>query len=46
MRVIVSKIKKAVHYIHKEIEIGWFRVSFYKLGKKFTLRFEIAKGWE
>lgn len=46
MKRITNKIKKAVHYVHKEVVIGWFRVSFYKLGKKFTLRFEIAKGWE
>jgi hypothetical protein len=32
-------------YIHKEISIGWVRLSFFKLGKMFTIRFEISKGW-
>lgn len=27
-------------YIYKHWKLGWFRVSFYKLGKKFTIRFE------
>lgn len=32
-------------YTHKEISVGWFRVSFFKLGKMFSVRLEISKGW-
>ena len=32
-------------YIYKHWKLGWFRVSFYKLGRKFTIRFEISDGW-
>jgi|GEM_PF-2763294 len=33
-------------YTHKEFTIGIFRFSFFKLGKKWTLRLEFSKGWE
>ena len=33
-------------YIHKSFKLGWFKVSIYVLGSKFSLRFEIAEGWE
>ena len=33
-------------YIHKEFSLKWFRFSFFKLGKRFTLRLELSKGWE
>ena len=39
------KIKKKV-YIHESYKIGWFRFSFYRLGKRFTIRLEISKGWD
>jgi hypothetical protein len=38
------KINKKV-YVHEEIIIGWFRLSYYRYGKKLTIRFEISKGW-
>ena len=34
------------NYIHKTIKIGWFKFSIYILGSKFSIRFEIADGWE
>lgn len=37
---------KHQNYIHKQFNIGWLRVSLYILGKKFTLRIEISKGWD
>jgi hypothetical protein len=33
-------------YIYQEIKIGWFRFSFSHFGKKFSIRFEISKGWD
>ncbi len=33
-------------YIHKEIELGIFRFSFFKLSKRWTVRFELSKGWD
>jgi hypothetical protein len=39
------KIKKNI-YIHRVYQLGWFRFSYYRLGKKFTLRVEISKGWD
>ena len=41
----IIKIKNKV-YIHRSIQIGWFRFAYYRLGKKFTLRIELSKGWE
>jgi len=38
------KIKKKV-YVHESIKIGWFRLSYYRLGRKFCIRAEISKGW-
>jgi len=35
-----------IKYIHKEIKIGIFRFSFYKLGKKWCIRFEMQNGWD
>jgi hypothetical protein len=33
-------------YIHYTKRIGWFVFSFYKCGKKFSIRMSIEKGWE
>jgi len=38
--------KKKNIYIHKVYQLGWFRFSFYRLGKKFTIRIELSKGWD
>lgn len=38
-------IKKKV-FIHESYKLGWFRFSFYRLGWKFSIRFEIARGWD
>jgi len=40
----IIKIKKNV-YIHEVWQLGWFRFSFYRLGKKFTIRLEVSSGW-
>jgi hypothetical protein len=32
-------------YLHKIYKIGWFRFSFYRLGKRFCVRIELSKGW-
>lgn len=43
----ITKIKKnKLYYIHVNYRIGIFRFSFYKLGKRFTVRFEISRGWD
>jgi hypothetical protein len=42
----LSAHKKKKEYIHKQYKLGWFRFSFYKLHNKFTIRFEISKGWD
>jgi hypothetical protein len=39
------KIKHKI-YLHHIFQIGIFRFSFYILGSKFSIRLEIAKGWE
>jgi hypothetical protein len=39
------KIKRKI-YIHEIYQLGIFRFSFYRLGNKFCLRFEIAWGWD
>jgi len=39
------KYKKRI-YIHETLKIGWLRVSFFRLGRRFSVRLEIAKGWE
>jgi hypothetical protein len=33
-------------YIHKTFRIGIFRFSFYRLGKRFTIRIELSRGWD
>jgi len=33
-------------FIHKIYNLGWITLSFFKLKNKFTIRFEISKGWE
>ena len=38
------EIKKCA-YIHKNYSIGWFKLSIFKLKNKFSIRFEISKGW-
>ena len=39
------RLRKKV-YIYEEIKIGFIRISYYRLGKKFTIRFEINYGWQ
>jgi len=39
------KIKRQI-YIHESYTIGWFRFSFYRLGWKFCMRFELSRGWD
>jgi hypothetical protein len=39
------RFKKKV-FIHESYQIGWFRFSFYRLGKKYSIRFSIEKGWD
>jgi len=38
--------QKLNKYTHIEKRVGLFRFSFYKLGQKFTVRFELSKGWD
>jgi len=33
-------------YIHKIYKIGIFKLAIYILGKKFSIRFSIEKGWD
>ena len=43
---MTNKIKiKNKMYLHREFRIGWIRFSYYKFGKKLTIRFELSKGW-
>ena len=39
-------MKKKNKYLHYIFQLGWLRFSLYMLGKKFSLRFEICKGWD
>jgi len=41
----IIKIKSKI-YCHRYIKIGWFRFAYYRLGKKFTIRIELSKGWD
>ena len=46
----MSKIKEFIRckkkvYVYEEIKIGCFRFCFYRLGKKFCIRFEVSYGW-
>jgi hypothetical protein len=41
----IIKLKSKV-YIHESLQIGWFRFAYYRLGSKFSVRFEIARGWD
>ena len=41
----IIRIKKKI-YIHEIYQFGWFRISYYRLGWKFTLRLEISRGWD
>jgi len=34
------------NYIHFEKRFWIFRFSFYKLGQKWSMRFEFARGWD
>jgi len=40
----IIRIKNKV-YIHQIYQIGWVRISFYRLGYRFTLRIELSRGW-
>jgi len=40
----IIRIKKKV-YIHYIYQFGWVRISFYRLGYRFTLRIELSRGW-
>lgn len=37
--------KKNLKYIHKVFHIGFIRIAFFKLGRRWTIRIEINKGW-
>jgi hypothetical protein len=37
------KMKKYIHYI---LKLGWFRISIFILGLKFSIRLELSQGWE
>ena len=37
---------KKQEYVYEEVKIGIFRFSFYRLGKRFTIRLEISRGWD
>jgi hypothetical protein len=39
-------VKQKNKYIHYTKRIGWIVFSFYKCGKKFSIRLSIEKGWE
>ena len=41
----IIRIKKKV-YIHYIYQFGWVRISFYRLGYRFTLRIELSRGWD
>ena len=41
----IIRIKKKV-YIHYIYQFGWIRISYYRLGWKFCIRLEIARGWD
>ena len=41
----IIRTKKQV-YVYEEIKFGWFRFSFYRLQNKFTIRFELSRGWD
>lgn len=47
----MTKIRKVIKlgkkvYIYEYIQIGWFRFVYYRLGNKFTIRFELSRGWD
>ena len=35
-----------VNYIHYTFKLGVFRLAFYKLEEKITIRLELSRGWE
>ena len=41
----IIRIKKKV-YIHYIYQFGWVRISYYRLGYRFTLRIELSRGWD
>jgi len=32
-------------YIHLRYTLGWITISIYRLGQRFSVRLEIARGW-
>lgn len=39
-------MKRKAKYTHIVMQLGWFRFSLYRLGSRFSIRLEIAKGWD
>jgi len=42
----MRNVGKTNRFIHWEFRVGIFRISFYKMKKQLTIRFEISKGWD
>lgn len=47
-KVLLRKDNKMPHYeyTHWYKQLGWFRISWYKLHNKWCLRGEISSGWD
>ena len=43
--VLNDDLKKCT-FFHKSYSLGMFNLSIFKLKNKFSIRFEISKGWE
>jgi len=37
--------RKHEQYIHLRYTLGWFTLSIFRLGYRFSIRLEIARGW-
>ena len=46
IKLKTKKLKGNKKFIYLEISLWVFRFSFYKLRDKFSIRFEINKGWD
>ena len=46
IKLTTTRLGKKRKFTHLEISLWIFRFSFYKLRDKFSIRFEISKGWE
>lgn len=36
---------KKLNYIHKVFRLGFFRIAFFRLNHKWTVRIEFGQGW-